>query len=153
MFAVFYNTEIKRSKKIKNIFFLFVVFIVFYLFSEKELSKTEWIKFDQYKVNEMISEGNIVFVDITAAWCITCQTNKLTTLSTNEIENLFIEKEIKTFRGDWTMKDTSILNYLNQFQRSGIPFNVIYGPSNTRGLVLPEILTKDTVINSIKLVQ
>ena len=153
IFAVFYNSEIKHSKKIKNIFFLFVVFIVFYLFSEKELSKTEWIKFDQYKVNEMISEGNIVFVDITAAWCITCQTNKLTTLSTNEIENLFIEKEIKTFRGDWTMKDTSILNYLNQFQRSGIPFNVIYGPSNTRGLVLPEILTKDTVINSIKLVQ
>ena len=153
IFAVFYNIEIKHPKKIKNIFFLFVVFIVFYIFSEKELSKTEWIKFDQYKVNEMISEGNIVFVDITAAWCITCQTNKLTTLSTNEIENLFIEKEIKTFRGDWTMKDTSILNYLNQFQRSGIPFNVIYGPSNTRGLVLPEILTKDTVINSIKLVQ
>ena len=72
-------------------------------------------------------------------------------MSNKQINN--IEKEIKTFRGDWTMKDTSILNYLNQFQRSGIPFNVIYGPSNTRGLVLPEILTKDTVINSIKLVQ
>tara|TARA_B100001057_G_scaffold217117_1_gene217303 strand:- start:726 stop:1349 length:624 start_codon:yes stop_codon:yes gene_type:complete len=153
IFAVFYNSEINYSKKIKNIFFLLIVFIVFYLFSEKELSKIEWIKFDQYKVNETISEGNIVFVDITAAWCITCQTNKLTTLSTKEIENLFIEKGIKTFRGDWTMKDTSILSYLNQFQRSGIPFNVIYGPSNTKGLVLPEILTKDTVINSIKLVQ
>lgn len=153
IFAVFYNREIKYSEKIKNIFFLFVVFIVFYLFTEKELSKTKWTKFDQYKVNETISEGNIVFVDITADWCITCQTNKLTTLGTKEIENLFIEKEIKTFRGDWTMKDASILSYLNQFQRSGIPFNVIYGPSNTRGLVLPEILTKDIVINSIKLVQ
>ena len=153
IFAVFFNREIKYTKKIKNIFFLFVFSMVFFLFSEKQSSKTKWIKFDQNTVNEMVSAGNLVFVDITAAWCITCQTNKLTTLSSKQIDNLFIEEEVKAFRGDWTTKDASILSYLNQFQRSGIPFNVVYGPSNTRGLVLPEILTKDTVINSIKLVE
>lgn len=153
LFALFYNRDIMYPKKIKNIFYLLIFFIVFYALSENESSKNEWTEFDYSKITEMVSDGNVVFVDITAAWCITCQTNKLTTLNSKEIVNFFIEEEIKTFRGDWTMKDPGILNFLNKFERSGIPFNVIYGPSNISGLVLPEILTKDTVISSIKLVQ
>jgi suppressor for copper-sensitivity B len=53
-------------------------------------------------------------------------------------------------RGDWTQKNSKILNFLNENRRFGIPFNIVYGPSAKSGIMLPEILTSEVVINALK---
>ena len=56
-------------------------------------------------------------------------------------------------RGDWTQRDEKILNFIKSYDRLGIPVNIIYGPNNRKGIVLPEILTKQIVINNINKVK
>ena len=55
-------------------------------------------------------------------------------------------------RGDWTKSDDEILSFIKGYGRIGIPVNIIFGPNNRNGIVLPEILTKDLIIDNIKLV-
>ena len=92
----------------------------------------------------------MVFVDITAEWCITCQFNKSTVLQTKEIEELLNSPNVVKFRGDWTKPEASIANYLSQFKRFGVPLNVIYGPNFTTGVLLPEILSKKSILLGLK---
>ena len=112
-----------------------------------------WTKFDENALQSLINNKNVVFVDITADWCITCQTNKILVLNSKKVVNFFNEQDITLIRGDWTDYDAKILAFLNMNKRSGIPFNIVYGPSNVDGYILPEILTKETIIKAIKLVK
>ncbi len=128
--------------------------IVLILFSlDKNKNYGTWIKFDENILKSSINNKSIVFVDITADWCITCQTNKIFVLNSKKITNFFDEESVVTVRGDWTDKNPEILKYLNRNNRSGIPFNIVYGPSSVEGHILPEILTKETIIKAIKLVE
>ena len=69
----------------------------------------------------------------------------------NKTEKSYFKKEnVLLMRGDWTRRDEKILNFIKSYDRLGIPVNIIYGPNNKKGIILPEILTKQTVINNIK---
>lgn len=104
-----------------------------------------WIPFDEAAIPELVAQGNVVFVDVTADWCITCQVNKKRVLDTRAVTDVFARGDVVLMRADWTKPSDTIANYLASFSRFGIPFNVIYGPESPRGVVLPELLSDGAV--------
>ena len=97
-----------------------------------------------------MEDGKAVFVDVTADWCLTCQINKRTLLSSELVEALLSDKSIIKMQADWTLPDPTILSYLESYNRFGIPFNVIYGPANLDGIVLPELLSESSMLKAFK---
>ena len=97
----------------------------------------------------LAADGNVVFVDVTADWCITCQTNKLLVTGSGEVADRFDADGVVLLRADWTRPDAEIGEYLNRFGRFGVPFNAVYGPAAPDGIALPEILTTRAVVDAI----
>jgi thiol:disulfide interchange protein DsbD len=93
-------------------------------------------------VDAELAAGKPVFVDFTAAWCITCQYNKKTTLAKAEVLGDFSAKQVTLLRADWTRRDPAISQALSALGRSGVPVYVLY--QNGRApVVLSEILGVD----------
>jgi thiol:disulfide interchange protein DsbD len=90
-----------------------------------------------------------VFVDVTAAWCITCKINERLTLKNDRVMTAFQKKNVRVIVLDWTNRDAAISAYLQQFQRSGVPLYVYY-PLDKQPIVLPQILTPDGVIETLR---
>jgi suppressor for copper-sensitivity B len=105
-----------------------------------------WRKFDLAAVAAEVAKGNTVFVDVTADWCLTCQVNKSLVLNRGRVAEILGAGTIIAMKADWTKPDPAISAYLKSFGRYGIPFNVVYGPSMPRGVLLPEILTESSVL-------
>ena len=109
-----------------------------------------WINFDTIKLSELINENNIVFVDITADWCLTCFYNKKTVLDRKKVKNIFETYDVKKIRGDLTKPNREINKYINSFGRFGIPFNAIYSSSAPQGILLPEVLTDQNLLSTFE---
>ncbi len=112
-----------------------------------------WIEFNEAKIQKYITDGKIIFVDITADWCITCKYNKKTVLESAEISTWLARDDIIAMRGDWTKPSPIIAKYLASFERYGIPFNAVYGINNKQGIALPELLSIYDIINAAKIVR
>ena len=112
-------------------------------------NKLEWNKFEDKRINNLVNEGNMVFIDITADWCVTCKVNKLLILENKKVINLFNSEKIILMRGDWTKPDEKISSFLFSWNRYGIPLNVVYGPNAKEGILLPELLTLNSIQDSI----
>lgn len=110
---------------------------------------TDWRPFDQVEIARLVGEGNTVFVDITADWCITCQVNKQLVINRGEVAERLGNGGIVTMRGDWTLPSDEITAYLTGFGRYGIPFNAVYGPGAPDGHLLPELLTDEAVLRAL----
>ena len=110
---------------------------------------TAWVPFDLAAIPTLVSDGKVVFVDVTADWCITCQVNKKRVLDTADIVAAFEQGEVVRMRADWTKPSNEIANYLASFGRFGIPFNVIYGPDAPQGVIMPELLSDDSVYDGL----
>jgi suppressor for copper-sensitivity B len=110
-----------------------------------------WETFDATKIDEAVSQGKTVFVDITADWCLTCKYNKRFVLAQEIIaKKLFDKNSVMAMQADWTNPDPAITAYLHRYGRYGIPFNAVYGPRAPQGILLPELLTSDIVLNALK---
>jgi len=96
----------------------------------------------------LINQGNTVFVDITADWCITCKANKILVLNSSEFKQLIIDNEIILMRGNWTQPNKEISDFLHSANRYGIPFNGIYNSYLTNGFLYSEILTLEEIRQS-----
>lgn len=95
-----------------------------------------------------------IFVEMTAAWCITCKVNHALAIDVPSTHRLFTEKNVQYFIGDWTNQDPDITDYLNDFGRSGVPIYVYYGPRGSdkkrpEPVLLPQILTPGIVAKTI----
>jgi thiol:disulfide interchange protein len=89
-------------------------------------------------------------VDFTAAWCLSCQVNEHAVLESAEIESTLITKDFVLLKADWTQYDPGITQALAAVDRSGVPTYVIYpAGDHSNPDVLPELLTKDTVLKAI----
>ena len=118
--------------------------------ADAELDGTvAWQAFDRSAISTLVAAGKVVFVDVTADWCITCQVNKRRVLRTAEVDTLLAGDGVVAMRADWTRPSDAIARYLASFGRFGIPFNVVYGPDAPRGVVLPELLTHSAVIRAV----
>ena len=91
-----------------------------------------------------------VFVNFTAAWCITCKVNELAALRSEAIKTTFEKRGITYLKGDWTNEDPAITAALARFGRSGVPLYLLYPKGDSDALVLPQILTPDIVIDAIE---
>lgn len=107
---------------------------------QPDVQATGWEPWHVDKVDTILSAGRPVFVDFTAAWCITCQYNKKTTLSDPAILASFRAKNVALLRADWTRRDATITSALARFGRTGVPLYVLYAPGKPPQ-VLSEILT------------
>lgn len=110
--------------------------------------KLDWVAFDRARIRALVAQGETVFVDVTADWCITCQANKKFVIDTEEITQAL--SQVVTMRADWTNPDQTIADFLASYGRYGIPFNIVYGPGDPGGIVLPELLSKSAVLEALK---
>ena len=109
-----------------------------------------WQPFEPEAIPRLVAEGKVVFVDVTAEWCITCQVNKKLVLTRGESRALLADPDVVAMRADWTNPDDGIARYLASFNRFGIPFNVVYGPVAPNGLTLPELLKESVVVDTFQ---
>jgi thiol:disulfide interchange protein/DsbC/DsbD-like thiol-disulfide interchange protein len=108
-----------------------------------------WEKWSPEAVAKLRAENRIVYVDFTARWCFTCQTNKKLVFHSHEVLKTFAEKKIATLRGDWTNHDPAITAELAKYQRAAVPFNLIWFPGKDQPVILPEALTAGIVLNAV----
>lgn len=104
-----------------------------------------WHGFDEAAIAGYVAAGKVVFVDVTADWCITCQVNKRFVLYRPALAETLFAGDIVAMQADWTLRNEAIGAYLQKHQRAGIPFNIVYGPAAPQGIVLPELLTEEAV--------
>ena len=116
---------------------------------DKQTAEKLWTKFDEAKISELVGQGQVVFVDVTAEWCITCQVNKNLVMYQGDAFEALSSEEVTPMKADWTNPDDVIAAYLASFKRYAIPFNAVYGPNAPEGIVLPELLSEDDVLDAI----
>ena len=104
-------------------------------------------------VGPLVDAGQTVFVDVTAAWCITCQANKSLVIEQAPvapyIQQLVESGKLVLLRADWTRPSDDIAAFLASYQRYGIPFDIIYGPNARNGIQLGELLTDASVMTAL----
>lgn len=106
-----------------------------------EVAASTWQPWSSERVQEALSQGRPVFVDFTAAWCVTCQYNKRTALADSQVLADFAAKRTVLLRADWTRRDAAITAELARLQRSGVPVYALMTPGSASPLLLSEILT------------
>lgn len=108
-----------------------------------------WEPWSAERVAELQKAGRPIYVDFTARWCFTCQTNKKAVFAgpgSGEVLELFREKNVAALRADWTNRDPAITAELARWKRAAVPFNLVYLPGRAEPAVLPELLTPGTVL-------
>jgi thiol:disulfide interchange protein len=96
------------------------------------------------------SEGRPVFVNMTAAWCVTCLVNERVAIATNSVRQAFVARDVVYLKGDWTRQDPAITAFLRQFGRDGVPLYVFFPASGGQPDVLPQILTEGDVLRLLR---
>jgi thiol:disulfide interchange protein len=113
-----------------------------------------WEPFSPERLAELRAAGTPVFVNITAAWCITCLVNERVALRSPAVTRAFADKGVARLRGDWTRRDAQITQVLDAFGRNGVPLYLLYprtggGSGGGVAIVLPQILSEDTVVQAV----
>ncbi len=112
-------------------------------------SKEHETLFSPDRLTSLRAEGRPVFVNMTAAWCVTCLVNEKVALSSDEVSQTFAKRNVAYLKGDWTKPDPAITAFLREHGRDGVPLYVFYPPKGQAPVVLPQILTADMVLQEI----
>jgi thiol:disulfide interchange protein DsbD len=116
--------------------------------SEKSVLAAE--PFTQSRLDALKAEGRPVFVNLTAAWCITCKVNERVALKSPIVAQAFLSGGVAYLKGDWTRANPEITELLRRFGRAGVPLYLFYPGSGQEPRVLPQILTAGLVLDEIK---
>ena len=148
-----YRQKIPFQKNIISVIVLLVIFSSssFSFFQQNRVFEIEkdWLNFYDITLDKLINENKIVFLDITADWCATCQFNKINVLNSETIISLFKENDVTLIRADWTKPNDKINLFLEKYDRFGIPFNAFFSPNFPEGILLSELLSEKEMIDSI----
>jgi thiol:disulfide interchange protein len=111
------------------------------------------VAWSEEAVAELRSAGKPVFVDVTADWCITCKANETAVLLTDDMIQAFADHDVVYMVADWTNEDARIAGLLKKHGRNGIPLYLMYAADTaTAPLILPQLLTKQTVLEALEAV-
>ena len=109
-----------------------------------------WRAFDKAAIADELRSGRPVFVDFTAAWCLTCAVNERTVIADRRVQDTFAQRGFALFRADWTLRDEGIRQELARFGRAGVPLYVVYHPdSPAQPRVLSELLTIESLLRAL----
>ena len=108
-----------------------------------------WQPWSADEVQRDLAAGQPVFVDFTAAWCLSCQANERVALDQPEVMRALGERDVALFKADWTREDPAITEALAELGRSGVPVYALYAPGQTTPTLLPQVLTPGIVMDAI----
>jgi len=111
-----------------------------------------WQAFSPERLQAELEQGHTVFVDFTAAWCLTCKFNEANVLEAQDVKDAFQRHGIVKLKADWTNGDPAITKLLRQFGRPGVPLYVLYPAKNEEPIVFPELLTKSMLLDKLETV-
>ena len=148
-----YRQKIPFQRNIVTILVLFTMFSSssLKLFQQNIIidNEEDWLNFFDVEVDQLIENDQLVFLDITADWCATCQFNKLNVLNSASVIQLFKDNKVSLVRADWTRPNSKINIFLEKYDRFGIPFNAFYSNNFPEGLLLSELLSEKEIVNVI----
>jgi thiol:disulfide interchange protein DsbD len=108
-----------------------------------------WEPWSSEAVSRYQAEGRPIFVDFTAAWCLSCQVNERVALNQPQVKQAFQSANVALLRADWTRHDEAITQALAALGRSGVPAYALYVPGETSPRLLPEVLTPGIVTDAL----
>lgn len=111
---------------------------------------SEWEKYSPQYLEDSKNSGQPVFVNATAAWCISCQVHERLVFQDERVKTYFKENNFRLIKADWTKKDAEIRALLAEHNRAGVPLYLYFPPNKTRPIILPELLTVDLFLDSVK---
>ena len=109
-----------------------------------------WQPFSPQLLANLKRQQQLVFVDVTADWCVTCQVNKQLVLEQETVLQAFADAKVTLLRADWTRPDDTIADYLLTYNRFGIPFNSLYLPAREKPVIFSEILSVEKIIHALE---
>ena len=112
----------------------------------------DWQPFTPERLQTELEQGRTVFVDFTAAWCLTCKFNEASVLESQDVREAFQRHGIVKLKADWTNGDPVITKLLQKFGRPGVPLYVLYPAKNEEPIVFPELLTKSMILDKLETV-
>ena len=110
----------------------------------------DWQAFTPERLQGELEQGRFVFVDFTAAWCLTCKFNEANVLESADVREAFQRHGIVKLKADWTNGDPVITKLLQHFGRPGVPLYVLYPGKNEEPIVFPELLTKSMLLEKLE---
>jgi thiol:disulfide interchange protein DsbD len=111
-----------------------------------------WQPFTPQLLETELKQGHAVFVDFTAAWCLTCKFNEANVLEAGAVRDAFQRHNITKIKADWTNADPAITKILKQFGRPGVPMYVLYPGNHAEPILFPELLTQNLILEKLETV-
>jgi suppressor for copper-sensitivity B len=146
----FMGVKIYYFMIILNISIIFLVTSVFYANYSKVIVKNDvWLNYHEVDIAVEIAKGNIIFVNVTADWCITCKFNEFTVLKNKKILQIFARDNIYAVKADFTNKNAEIKKLLDSVGRYAVPTYIIYSRKNPQGTVLRDVITSEYLVERL----
>ena len=156
LFVLLVITYRRKFPLFKNTITIASIIFIFFstslqIFQQHSSSAEEkdWVSFFTVDIDQLVAQDKIIFLDITADWCATCQFNKINVLNSDNIIKQFKENNITLIRADWTKPNERVNLFLEKYDRFGIPFNAFFSKKFPNGILLSELLSEKEIVNAI----
>ena len=156
LFVLLVITYRRKFPLLKNTITLASIIFIFFstslqIFQQHSSSAEEkdWVSFFTVDIDQLVAQDKIIFLDITADWCATCQFNKINVLNSDTIIKQFKDNNVTLIRADWTKPNEKINLFLEKYDRFGIPFNAFFSSKFPNGILLSELLSEKEIVNAI----
>lgn len=122
------------------------------LVSSETSAHGDWQPFTPALLESELKQGHAIFVDFTAAWCLTCKFNEANVLESGAVRDAFHRLGVTKIKADWTNADPAITKILKQFGRPGVPMYVLYPGNHAEPILFPELLTQNLILEKLETV-